>query len=264
MQDLGILVFGHTRPLLLADTLESLRRQDALKHVELWIDGHQGVPQMIERISVTHKIAEDFDVAHRFYHRGHLGFRKMILLAMQRAVREYRYIVLLEDDCFPTRNAIETFTEQLRGIEEDDQVFSVYGHHFRMAEESGLCTRFQGWGWATTAVKLQPYLEKLIACYSMYEADYLKFTEEALTPEIIDRLDVTPPRQPSYTLRSFFSWDETLSLVTALDGLFHKPTPEQVIFNCGIGENASRFEDREKFTRPPFNIVSHKDIWDYF
>lgn len=264
MQELGVIVFGHTRPLLLADTLESLKRQNAVQYVDLWIDGDQGITELKRKVSVTHQIAEKYDVGVRNYHRGQLGFRKLILLAMQRAVQKYKYIILLEDDCFPTRDAVKIFVDELKAVEDNDDVFSVYGHHFFMAEDSGFCSRFQGWGWATTSQKLKPYVEKLIECYSMTERDYLSFTKKALTPEIIKRLDVTPPRLPTYTLNKFFAWDETLTLLTALDGKTHKPTDERIIYNCGMGEGSSRFGEQERFTRPPFNMVLHKDIWKYY
>jgi hypothetical protein len=160
--------------------------------------------------------------------------------------------------------SLKRFISELKEIEDNDEIFSVYGHHFGMAEESGFCSRFQGWGWATTSQKLTPYVDKLINCYSMYEKDYLAFTQNSLTPEIIARLDVTPPRLPTDTLKKFFAWDETLALLTALDGKFHKPTGKRVIYNCGMGEGSSRFAEYDKFTKPPFNMVFHKDIWSYF
>ena len=264
LEDLGILVFGHTRPLLLADTLESLKKQGAIQNVDLWVDSDQGIPELRKKVSVTHQITSKFDVRNKYFHRGQLGFRKMILLAMQRAVQEYKYIILLEDDCFPSRDAVECFVNELKIVEADESVFSVYGHPFLMAEKSGVCTRFQGWGWATTSEKLAPYLKKLIDCYSMYEPDYLAFTKKSLTPEILKRLDVTPPRLPSHTLNNFFAWDETLALLTSLDGKVHKPTGKRIIYNCGLGEGASRFGEDKKFFEPPYNLVQPKDVWSYF
>ena len=264
MHELGIIVFGHTRPLLLADTLESLKRQNALQYVDLWIDGDQGIPELKRKVAITHQIAEKYDVGTRNYHRGQLGFRKLILLAMQQAVQKYKYIILLEDDCFPTREAVKSFTSELKEIEHADDIFSIYGHHFQIAEDSGLCSRFQGWGWATTAQKLAPYVDKLIECYSMCEKDYLAFTKKSLTPEIVERLDVTPPRLPTFTLRNFFAWDETLALLTALDGKSHRPTDKRIIYNCGMGEGSSRFAEYTKYTQPPFNMVLHKDVWKHF
>lgn len=264
IQDIGILVFGHTRPLLLIDTLESLKRQNALQHVELWIDGDQGIANLRKKVAITHMIGDKYQVGRRVYHRGQLGFRKLILLAMQQAVQKYKYIIFLEDDCFPTHDAVKLFLDEIKAIEDDDNVFSVYGHPFLIAEQSGFCSRFQGWGWGTTAKKLKPYVDKLIDCYSMYEEDYLAFTKKSLTPEILKKIDVTPPRQPSATLTKFFAWDETLCLLTALDGKLHKPTKKRIIYNCGIGDGSSRFGINQMFLKPPFNMVLHKDIWSHF
>ena len=264
MKDFGILVFSHTRALLLADLLESLDRQGAIGLVDLWVDGYQGKSDLKNKVHVTRKIGDGYKVGVRRYHQGGLGFRKMMLQAMQSAVTNYKHILFLEDDCFPTRNAVSVFREELSQIETNDDVFSVYGHPFLVSEESGYCTRFQGWGWATTSEKLRPYVKKLIKCYSMSEQDYLDFTNEAMTPEILDRLDATPKRQPSDTLRKFFAWDETLALLTAMDRKVHKVTSQRVIYNCGMGEGSAHFVENKQFREPPFNMIAADEVWDYF
>jgi hypothetical protein len=173
-------------------------------------------------------------------------------------------MLLLEDDCFPTRNAVEIFREQLELISDDDSIFSVYGHPFLMSEERGYCNRFQGWGWATTSAKLAPYVDEMISLYSVPEPEYLDFVDRTLTPDLLERLDVTPPRQPSYVLRSFYAWDETLALLTARDNKRHKLTPQRTIYNCGIGQDASRFDGRDTFFKPPFNLIRPEEVWRYF
>ncbi|MEZ5558730.1 MAG: glycosyltransferase family A protein [Pseudomonadales bacterium] len=264
MKDFGILVFGHTRATLLGDLLESIDRQGAISSVDLWIDGYQGKTELKNRVHIAQKVGNNYDVGVRRYHHGQLGFRKLMLQAMQSAVSNYEHILFLEDDCFPTRNAVSIFREELSSIENDPETFSVYGHPFLMAEDSGYCTRFQGWGWATTADKLAPYVDRLVECYSMSEQDYLDFTRAALTPEILQRLDVTPPRQPSYTLKTFFAWDETLALLTAMDAKRHKVTRERVIFNCGMGDGSAHFGEDQKYLNPPFNIIPHERVWEVF
>ena len=263
MKDFGIVVFGHSRPLVLGDLLESLARQDALQYVDLWLDGYQGIVDLKNKVELTQKIADSYDVAIRRYHRGQLGFRKLILMAMQSAVHNYERILFLEDDCFPCRDAVTVFREEIAGTAAMEDIFSVYGHPFLMAEDGGICTRFQGWGWGTTAQKLAPYVDEMVSLYSIPEQEYLEFVDETLTDELLARLDVTPPRQPSYTLRSFFAWDETLALLTARDGKSHKPTHKRVIFNCGIGADASRFSG-DRFFQPPFNLVLPEKVWDHY
>lgn len=264
MEGLGIVVFAHTRAKLLGDTLESLRKQNALKYVDLWVDGFQGVVDVKLKVEKTQKVADSFDVSIRRYHRGGLGFRKLILQAMQSAVHNYEFIIFLEDDCFPTRDAIQTFYDELQMVKNDDGVFSVYGHPFLMSEDDGYCNRFQGWGWGTTREKLSPYVDELIELYSLPEKDYLARIENILTPELLKRLDVTPPRQPSFTLRSFFAWDESLALLTARDKKVHKLTPKRTIYNCGLGVGSSRFSGEDRFMKPPFNMVAPESVWDFF
>ena len=262
--EFGIMVFGHTRTLILADLLESLNRQGAIHYVDLWVDGYQGKTDLKNKVAQTRKVGDDYAVGVRRYHQGQLGFRKLMLQAMQSAVRRYENILFLEDDCFPNRAAVDTFREDLEKVRDDDTVFSVYGHHFGLAEDGGRCSRFQGWGWATTATKLSPYVDRLIELYSISEQDYLDFTTGALTPEVRARLDVTPPRLPTDTLVNFFAWDETLALLTAMDGKWHVPTSERVIYNCGMGDGSAHFSNHQIFLNPPFNLIRPDQVWDYF
>ena len=96
------------------------------------------------------------------------------------------------------------------------------------------------------------------------EEEYLKFVEQSLTEEVLGRIDITPPRLPSNTLKQFFAWDETLCLLTAMAGKYHKKTPVRTIYNFGASMDSSRFKNSEWYFKPPFNMVDHKDIWEYF
>lgn len=258
------MVFGHTRAVVLGDLLESLRRQSAIQFVDLWLDGYQGKTETLDKVTVTRRLADGYTVGVRHYHNGQLGFRKLMLQAMQHAVANYRHIMFLEDDCFPTHDAVAGFRTELDAIASRPEVFSVYGHPFLMAEETGYCTRFQGWGWATTAEKLAPYLNALIECYSIPEGEFLEFTRSRLTPDVIARLDVTPPRLPTDTLRKFFAWDETLALLTALDGKVHKTSRKRLIYNCGMGRGSSHFGAHSVYREPPFNLIEPDEVWDVF
>ena len=115
-----------------------------------------------------------------------------------------------------------------------------------------------------TSDRLKPFLEKLIYLYSLNEEDYLLYVKKMLTPEIKRRLDVTPPRQPTDTLLKFFAWDESLALLTAMEGLEHKRTDIRTIYNFGACKDSSRFKDIDRYRKPPFNMISHEEVWDYY
>lgn len=264
MQDLGILVFGYNRPLHLSEVLKSLARQNAINDVHVWLDGHQGNPERKIKTDQVFQVASKYPVARIVAHNGNLGFRKLVLQALSDAVDRFRRIVVLEDDCFPTRDAIAIFRHELEAIESRSDIFSVYGHHFLMPSEGDTCDRFQGWGWGTTSEKLRPILQELIECYSLTEAKYLEFVGRVLTPEIAARIDVTPPRLPTHTLRKFFAWDETIALLSALHGLSHKPTPKRTIYNFGAGGDAGHFKDISWYRNPPFNMITIDEVWDFF
>lgn len=262
--EFGIIVFGHTRLDSLASVLESLKLQDALKYTEVWLDGDQGNSGLKKKVDKTIELVKTYPVKHINTQRGHYGFRKMILLGLSAMIKKYRDILILEDDCFPVDGAIKEFRKELDNIRYKNNIFSVYGHHFGIEDLTSTFTRFQGWGWATTGEKLLPILRQLIDCYSMPENEYLQFVEHYFSEEIKSKIEITPPRLPSHTLKKFFAWDETLCLLSALNGLEHKPTKIRTIFNCGLGDDSTHFQTNQLYRNPPFNMISPNEVWNYF
>jgi len=261
----GILVLGHRRPALLANTLESLRRQKALGMTHVWLDGHYGQVELIEPVRACRKAAERLPVAEVVAHNGRVGTAKLMLNALRSMTGRYERLIVLEDDCFPTSSAVAEFGKALDEIAIRDEIYSVYGHHFRLPTEGATFSRFQGWGWATTRTKLLPILDVLEACFWLPEREYLLWVQETVTPEVRSRLEVTPGRQPLESARLFFSWDECTAIVTAARGLLHKKTAKQVVFNCGIGPSSGHFEAEEpRFREPPFGMIGPDEVWGVY
>jgi len=251
----GIILFGHTRPKHMEAMLRSLKQQNALQFTHVWLDGHQGNQNLIEKTQTVTRIVEQYNVARFVRHNGQLGFRKILIQGLLEMVNTYESFVVLEDDCYPTADAIKVFRQGLDRIADNPKIFSVYGHHFLTSSEREHISRFQGWGWATTSEKMRPILHQLIDCYSMTEEQYSLYISSTLTDKIKRIIDVTPPRNPSIVLEKFFAWDETISLLTALAGQTHMPTSKRVIYNCGLGEG-THFKDKAAFRAPPFNLLT--------
>lgn len=263
-EDFGIIVFGYTRVDTLSLVLESLKRQDALKYTEVWLDGDQGNPNVRQKLAETATMVKKFPVKKLQTQRSNFGFRKMLILGLVEMCKKYRDILILEDDCFPVHDAVHEFRKGLDSIRDNHNIFSVYGHHFLVESEKETCARFQGWGWATTSNKLRPILRQLIDCYSMTEERYLQFVKLSFTEKIKEKIDVTPPRQPSFTFKNFFAWDETICLLTALNNQVHLPTAKRAIYNCGMGIDSTHFNDHKQFRKPPFNLITPDEVWQYF
>jgi len=262
--DFGIAVFAHTRAGVLRNTLESLARQDAISVTHVFIDGDQGRPDIRQRIDHVRAVVRDYPVKQAHHQRSAFGFRKMMLIAGRLMQDQYDRFLFLEDDCFPVDGAIAEFNRELSIIENNDGIFSVYGHHFLVDTEGDAFGRFQGWGWATTRAKLAPIWKSLERCYLMAEPDYLAFVQSRLTTDILHTIDVTPGRQPSDTLKKFFAWDETVCLLAALAGQRHKRSDQRLIYNCGAGLESLHFKNIEQFRRPPYNMIGADEVWRYF
>jgi FkbM family methyltransferase len=265
MNKFGIIVFGYLRKKHLLNVLESLKRQDVLSATHVWIDGFSHASELRELVEGCQSLKAAYPQAHWQFHFGRMGIEKLMLDGLSCMARQYENIIVLEDDCFPTSNAISVFLEHLSGIDKDLSVYSVYGHHFGTPNEGRLFSRFQGWGWATTRKKLIPVLSQLKAMFIMPEADYLKWVASALSPEIISKLDVTPGRDVIKVLNRQFSWDSATALLTAILGMSHCKTSERVIYNCGLGTNSGHFQTDSNFLRhPPFNMIGVDEVWQYF
>lgn len=265
MKPFGIIVYGYRRKKQLSCVLESLERQGVLDVTHVWIDGYSHAQEAGDQVIACQGLRQDFPQAHWQIGGGRLGIEKLMLDGLTFMARYYEKIIVLEDDCFPTYNAVKVFLDQLAEIENDPAIYSVYGHHFLTPNEGPTFSRFQGWGWATTRNKLLPVLSQLKAMFIMPEADYLSWIDSALTPEIIAKLDVTPGRDVVKTLRRQFSWDSATALLSAIQGLSHRKTPERVIYNCGVGLDSGHFRVDSEFCRkPPLNMIGVDEVWQYF
>lgn len=262
---LGIAVFTFDRAENAESVLESLFLQNGLENTHVWIDGDQGNPDKRARLDKTEARVSRFPVKQIHRNRGNYGFRKMMIVAMRKMFEQYDRVLFLEDDCFPTRHAVQGFNHELDLIESDPEMFSVYGHPFLTEQErEGPIGRFQGWGWASTRDKLMPLWKELLETYLMSEDEYRAFIEQGLTEDILSKIDVTPGRQPSSTLPKFFAWDETLGYLAAKRNLKHKASDERLIYNFGVGASSTHFNKIEHYRAPPFNMVTIDELWDHF
>ncbi len=261
----GIIIFGHSRLLLLRNLLESLRRQGTTNDIHVWLDGHHGRASLKGPVETCREIVKkEFPQVHLTVMNGNIGIEKMTIDGLDFMAQHYERIIVLEDDCFPVKGAIAEFEKELDEIESRQEIYSVYGHHFLTESEGETITRFQGWGWATTREKLLPILAEIKRCFAMSEPDFLWWVRQSLTPEVIKRLDVTPGRNCVPVITSFFCWDGCTCLITAMRGLVHKKTRKRVIYNCGMGGDSTHFQQNDRFRQPPFNMISPEEVWDYF
>jgi FkbM family methyltransferase len=265
MNELGVVVFGHRRVAPLRNVLESLRRQGVLAQAHVWIDGVAHAGEMLPLVEPVRALSKSFPTASWTNCHGRLGIEKMMLDALTDMARRYRDIVVLEDDCFPTADAIATFAGQLERVRDDAGIFSVYGNPFGVDGEGETFTRFQGWGWATTRDKLVPVLAQLKSMFMMSEPDYLAWVGRVLTPKVRELIDVTGERKVTRVLERQFSWDSATTLLTALLGLRHRRTPHRVVYNCGSGEHSGHFRKGvDAYRAAPFNMIGEEEVWQYF
>jgi FkbM family methyltransferase len=261
----GIIVFGHRRPVALANLLESLKRQGALAFTQVWLDGDAHAHEYQHKVQACRQLAQVYSQARWVVCHGRMGIEKMMLDGLTEMVQGYRHILVLEDDCFPTADAVEIMLRELHGIEKEGSIYSVYGHHFQVPAEKDVIGRFQGWGWATTRDKLAPMLAQLKSLFMLSEPRYLEWVRQSLSPVVRTRLDVTPGRDVVGVLGRQFSWDSATALLAAMNGLNHKKTPKRTIYNCGLGPDSGHFQgDPRRLRQPPFNMIAEDEVWQVY
>ncbi|MBP7461257.1 MAG: hypothetical protein KBA26_08205 [Candidatus Delongbacteria bacterium] len=259
------MVFGHTRAYELQSVLDSLKRQNEGMDIHVWLDGHEWHPHLQSKVETcVAMVKAHHPETHLVTMNGHIGYNKLIINGLEFMAKHYEGMIILEDDCFPTASAIRMFSRGLEEIEDQPEIFSVYGHHFLTPSEKETITRFQGWGWATTRHKLLPILDQLMNCFIMPEKDYLEWIDHQLDDEVVRRLDVTPGRNCISTMKLFFSWDSCLCLLTAQNKMLHRKTPIRVIYNCGMGEDSSHFPNINFVRKPPYNMIPPNEIWNHY
>lgn len=261
---LGIVLYSDTRTESALLVLEGLKRQGALPLVEIWMDGDQGKPGVKGKLEQAEARFAAFGVATIRRHRGTLGSGKLMLHSLFHMCTAYDRFVVLEDDCFPTNNAIAHFRAALDRHADSPEVLTVYGSHFAMPCETETCPRFQGSGWATWSDRLLPVLHELAYLYSLPEPTYLDWVDSVLTPEIEAAVDCTAPHRATDTLRRFFAWDDALCLLAALHGQVHAPTATRCIYNFGAEADSTDVGTIDRYRKPPFNMILKDEVWEHF
>lgn len=263
---LGILVLGYNRPRHLQTVLESLSLQEQLDDVHVWIDGSQGRGEYQGANVKAAGIARRYETRELRVHRSHLGIEKMMLDALDYMTALYSRLLILEDDCFPIRGAVETFEAELAKVHFKPEVYSVYGHHFGIEPpQTPDFPRFQGWGWGAHSDRIQNLLPELRDLFMMSEQDYCAYVADNLNEDIQARLDTTPGRNVLNVLGQYYSWDSATSFLTAQHNMVHRRTKRPVIVNTGFSEGIGHFQQDKPFLRkPPFNMIQLSEAWERY
>ena len=134
-----------------------------------------------------------------------------------------------------------------------------YGHHFGGPKEGDATTAFHCWGWATTSQTLRPIFEDYARLWEMSEPQCVLWFKEHMTEDIRNRMDVFHSVSP--ILQRRFGCDAAIAFLVAKAKMLNKRTPQQVVFNFGIGEDSGHFTQvMPRFFTPPFNMISENEL----
>ena len=240
--------------------------QGYIDNAVVFLDGCLHRSEFKTQVLECRKLQDKYPEASFIVNNGSYGIERLMIQGLQYASLNFDNIIVLEDDCFPTFDAIDLFLKALLSLPED--YFSVYGHPFGIEGESDGISRFQGWGWATTRDRLVQILPILTFLYQLDEQAYLDFVNKKLSGGGIEKLlDITPPRNCTNVMRQQFSWDSAVNLICADLGLSHRLTSKRAVYNCGLGNGVLSGHFRQEtpsLREAPFNMVMAGEVWQLF
>ncbi len=265
-KETGIIVFGYNRYNCLRNTLTSLVKQNTT-NVHVWLDlpAVEAIQDKDKSNKCISLVRDNFTDYELYIMESHTGIEFMTLYGLEYICNKYKKIIVLEDDCFPVKDAIRIFNTDLDQVEKNPEIFSIYGHHYLVwAERNGRpIGRFNGWGWGTHAEKLEKILPDMKSVLSMKEDKYFDFVNKEMTWKIRRRLDVTSKRSAVRSIQKVKSWDGVMCLLTAMRNLKHKRTSRRVIYNCG-GNSSASLNYKSVLRNPPYNMIDENEVWEYF
>lgn len=236
-----------------------------MANTQVWLDGHSNHAQYHDDVLACSGLKDQFPAATWIEYGSHNGHTKIFIDSIRRNFDQFRDVIILEDDCFPAPQAIEQFRSSLEDIRNDPGIFSVYGHHFGTPDEGSETSAFQCWGWATTAAKLKPVFEEFERLWRMPEPDFIVHVDERLNQNVRQRMDLYPGRSESHLLETRFCYDAVFAFLAAEAGMVHRKTPQQTIFNFGIGPESGHFHHAVSvFTEPPYNMIEEDELVERF
>lgn len=155
MDTLNILLITYNRPQALENTIQSLllcNRQLGDVYLQLNImvssDGPKDKEDEIN-VNNSREVIKKYKLPYLFCHTSNIGLKNNILTSVSQALKQYKHIVVIEDDLILSKNFLEYMQRGLMKYETDNLVESISAYSPIESKFPFLSYRFQSWGWAT-------------------------------------------------------------------------------------------------------------------
>ena len=164
----GLLLLLFRRPDLTELLLSSLTALDGISHIFIHIDGPSSSSSQDERSKIDHVIT----LAYNFSPKGipvsisaspiNLGCRQSVVTAINSSFLSVEQLIILEDDCIPSRAFIPFCIAHFPVLSDCKEVFSIVGSSYipqflRPSTGSYFSVYGDSSGWATTKYKWQTF-----------------------------------------------------------------------------------------------------------
>lgn len=249
------------RPAVTLSTLQSILAAEP-KVLYLISDGgrtaeEEAVVSALRR-SVEEAVAA-VPIVRKIYADGNMGCARRVYTGITEAFAEYDSLIIIEDDCMPSRGFFPFAQCMLVKYADNSRVFSISGTYLRGKKKGGAGYGFSSfpliWGWATWKRAWQGY-DLAIGDISEGDLDYM--LEQGITD--VRGLAAWKEKVRFAKNNPFYTWDYQFILHTLRSrGLCIHPF-SNLITNIGFGGDATHtkniFASYNKLRRHEFVVIS--------
>lgn len=157
-----VVVFVYNRIDDTMETLQALNENILASESDLYIfsdapkypEDKEKVQKVRDYILKYQSYADFHSISIRMAERNK-GLAKSIIEGVTEIVNEYGNVVVLEDDCVPTKDFLRYMNDALLFFQDDDNIWSIAGYGYKLPSleeypyDSYLSYRGSSWGWAT-------------------------------------------------------------------------------------------------------------------
>jgi hypothetical protein len=239
MTDIPVLVVTYKRPEKTERLLKTLS-QFGVKKIYISVDG----PKLTNRNDITlveatrevvKKYSNDFKQYNFQFHDKNLGLRKNMVCSINWAFSSEEKLIILEDDCLPSRKFLNFCEEMLKKYDSQENVMHISGHTLIQESKELANHRLSNihhvWGWATWKKSWEKYTDNEIS-WSLLSHSFLllrKFHSLGITLWFLRYL-----REASYDNQGV--WSTNWSYAIFLNSSVSVSPSANLVENIGLRE----------------------------
>ena len=151
--EIPLLIVGFNRPHLISQLITAIR-QEKPRVVFFAQDGARTGNETDQRLCEETRVTiNEIDWECSLYtliSSENMGTKQRLTSAVDRVLRDFKSVIILEDDCIPTKGFLGWATQMSRHLENNSKIGMLSGNRFDFTGATCTLSRFpRTWGWVT-------------------------------------------------------------------------------------------------------------------